>query len=217
MSATQTLADGRDRRNSTTWSAFEGESARAEKTYFDESRGVQVVKLYSGDCYVASSENEMLVTILGSCVAACIRDPLIGIGGMNHFLLPDAGEGSISDASRYGAFAMEELINGILKKGGRKDRLEVKVFGGANVINNSQMIGDRNCRFVRDFLRREGLEIKSEDLGGTYPRRINYYPGIGKVMMRQLQRKEDLSIVRDEQKFSKTITKKPVGGDVELF
>ncbi len=189
------------------------------KRSFDPKTGMQVVKIFSGDWYVSTEKNEMLTTILGSCVSACIRDTALNIGGMNHFLLPgdDTMVAEHSDAARYGLFAMESLINGILKAGGQKNRLEVKVFGGGNVINNSTKIGSKNASFIRNFLRQEGYRIVSEDLEGDYPRRINYFPETGKVMMRKLHRKEDFRVVDEEARFSKSITVKPVEGDIDLF
>ena len=181
--------------------------------------GYQTIKIFSGDWHVSTKPKEMLATILGSCVSACIRDPIAGIGGMNHFLLP--GDDSIvtqaSDAARYGVFAMESLINGILKAGGRKDRLEVKVFGGGNVINNSQKIGSKNASFIREFLRNEGLKITSEDLEGDLPRRLHYFPDTGRVMMMKLHRKDDLRVLEDETRYRKTIAAKPIEGDIDLF
>ena len=112
---------------------------------------------------------------------------------------------------------MESLINGILKAGGQKHRLEVKVFGGGNVINNSARIGSKNAKFIRDFLRKEGFRITSEDLEGDHPRRLHYFPDTGKVMMRLLKRKEDMVVVEEEARYTKQITTKPVEGDIELF
>lgn len=187
--------------------------------HFDAANGYQVVKLFSGDYYVSTSSGEMLATILGSCVSACVRDPVAGIGGMNHFLLP--GEGNCisqnGEATRYGTFAMESLINGILKAGGRKDRLEVKVFGGGNVINNSARIGSKNAAFIRSYLEKEGLPIVSEDLEGDLPRRIHYFPETGRVLMRKLHRKEDLRIVEEEAKYSKSLAAGPIEGEIDLF
>lgn len=189
------------------------------KRTFDASTGKHVVKIFSGDFYVSTQPDEMLATILGSCVAACVRDPVARIGGMNHFLLPgnDSMVATASDAARYGMFAMESLINGILKAGGRKDRLEFKVFGGGNVINNSARIGSKNAQFIRDFLKREGFKITSEDLEGDQPRRIHYYPDTGKVMMRKLNRKEDMLVVEEETRYTRQISSKPVEGDIDLF
>jgi chemotaxis protein CheD len=179
----------------------------------------QVVQIFSGDWHVSTQPKEVLVTILGSCVAACIRDPIAKVGGMNHFLLPGSElvVPELSDAARYGVYAMESLINGLLKAGALKSRLEVKIFGGGNVINNSQKIGSKNAAFVRHFLENEGLPIASEDLEGDLPRRIHYYPDTGKVMMRKLVRKEDLKVVEEEARYSKSIVIKPVEGDVDLF
>lgn len=188
------------------------------KRVYDARENLNVVKIFSGDWYV-TRENEMLTTILGSCVSACIRDPYAHVGGMNHFLLPgeEGMANHASDAARYGVFAMESLINGLLKAGGRKDRFEVKVFGGGNVINNSARIGSKNAEFIRAFLQKEGYRIAAEDLEGDYPRRINYYPATGKLMLRQLRRREDLHVVEEETRYKREIVKKPVEGDIELF
>lgn len=192
------------------------------RRYFDEVQEYTVVKVFSGECYIADKPGEMMVTILGSCVAACIRDPEMGIGGMNHFLLPGGDShaekmAKTDAANRYGSYAMEELINGLLSRGAKRNRLEIKLFGGGNVIDSSAMIGDKNVRFVRQFLRNEGLPIATENLGGDLPRRIHYYPDTGKVMMRTLQRKSDMRIVAEEKKYAEKITKKEVEGDIELF
>ncbi len=190
-----------------------------KKSEYDPATDTYVVKIFSGEWYVSTKPSEVLVTILGSCVSACVRDPFTGVGGMNHFLLP--GDESMitqtSDAARYGVFAMESLINGILKEGGRKDRLEVKVFGGGNVINNSAKIGSKNAAFIRTFLDKEGYKIASEDLEGDLPRRIHYFPETGKVMMRKLRRKEDQVVVEEEARYSKKIITKPVEGSIDLF
>ncbi|MFW0777078.1 MAG: chemoreceptor glutamine deamidase CheD [Rickettsiales bacterium] len=191
-----------------------------ERRGADRDNSVEVVKLISGDYYVTNKPNQMIVTILGSCVAACMRDPVLKIGGMNHFLLPATEDQSVRDSSesaRYGAYAMEQVINGIIKLGGHKNRLEVKVFGGGNVINSSAMIGSRNVAFVRKFLKDEGLKIANEDLGDTYPRRLRYYPDTGKVMLMKLRRKEDMAVINEEKKFVSTLKSKPIEGDIELF
>ena len=189
------------------------------KRVFDAGEKCEIIKIFSGDWYVSTRSGEMLSTILGSCVAACIRDPIANVGGMNHFLLPgdNVMDGNAGDAARYGVFAMESLINGILKVGGQKHRLEIKVFGGGNVINNSARIGSKNAKFIRDFLHKEGFSIASEDLEGDLPRRINYYPDTGKVMMRLLRRKEDMVVMEEEARYTKQLATKPVEGEIELF
>lgn len=139
--------------------------------YWDRQRKLYAAKILPGQYYV-TTQDELIVTVLGSCVSACIRDPAMGIGGMNHFMLPLGADSSKlmsrnSDATRYGNFAMEKLINDILKNGGRRDYLEIKVFGGGKVIQHMTEtdIGGRNIRFVREFLATEGFSIASEDLG----------------------------------------------------
>ncbi|MBI1274830.1 chemoreceptor glutamine deamidase CheD [bacterium] len=187
------------------------------KRFHDAKEGIDVVKIFSGDWYVTKN-CEMLATILGSCVAACIRDPIAHVGGMNHFLLPgDENTAVLSDAARYGVFAMESLINGILKAGGRKDRLEIKVFGGGNVINNSARIGSKNAAFIRSFLSKEGFTIASQDLEGDYPRRVHYYPQTGKALVRALKRREDMAVVQEEARYTRSINAKPIEGNIELF
>lgn len=192
------------------------------RRYYDQNLEKTIVKLMTGDCYVTSEPNEMLVTILGSCISACMRDPVAGIGGMNHFLLPGKNTENISKgdpeySTRFGAFAMEELINKILKLGGKKERLEVKLFGGGNVIDNSAMIGTKNTTFAKQFLQNEGLKITSEDVGGDYPRRIHYFPDTGKLMMRKLKRRDDLRIVEEEKRYEDKLVHKTEKTDVELF
>lgn len=188
------------------------------RKFYDTREGVNVVKIFAGDWHVSGSDNEILATILGSCVSACIRDPIARIGGMNHFLLPgEDTDSQLSDSARYGVFAMESLINGILKAGGQKHRFEVKVFGGGNVINNSARIGSKNASFIRDFLRKEGFRIVSEDLEGEHPRSLHYYPATGKVMLRHLRRKDDILVAEEEAKYKKAIISNPIESNIELF
>ena len=199
-----------------------GESVRdyylRNKRVTDPETGQTFVKIHSGDCYVTAEPNEVLVTILGSCIAVCVRDPVAQVGGMNHFLLPgdEKGTGLTSAGARYGVNAMEQLINAVLKAGGRKDRLEIKVFGGGNVIRTSSPIGTKNAVFIREFLFREGFRITAQDLEGELPRRIHYYPTTGKVMLRKLRRREDL-LVAEEEKRTQMQLKQTIEGDIDLF
>lgn len=208
-------------RRSETESIQTGDYYDGHRRYYDQNFGLTVVKLFSGDCYATASPDEMIVTILGSCIAACIRDPVAGISGMNHFLLPGipgAGMGEkTSDAARYGAFAMEQLINKLIGLGARKDRLEVKLFGGANVTDSSAMIGSKNVAFAKDFTKKEGYTLIANDLGGDMPRRIHYFSADGRVMMRKLKRREDNRIMAVESAYESTLITKPVEGSIELF
>ena len=172
------------------------------------------MQLTQGDAYVTDSEEEVLTTVLGSCIAACIRDPLAGVGGMNHFLLPE-GTASGRDAQRYGVFAMELLINELLKRGGQRGRFEAKLFGGANVIAALSDVGSRNVSFARQFLADEGIRFVGGDTGGSHARRIQYWPHSGRV--------RQLAIVGDTKKIVerevKDVARKSetAGNDVELF
>lgn len=133
------------------------------------------VHVVQGDHAVSVREpGTVLTTVLGSCVAACVRDPLTGIGGMNHFLLP--GNSATQDDVRYGVHAMEILINAVLREGAARERLEVKLFGGARMLDGVNDIGGANARFATDFLANEGLRHAGGSLGGNSARRIQYWP-----------------------------------------
>ncbi len=200
------------------------EDSRPTSRYWDNSLGAFVVKVLPGDHYVSQAEDETITTVLGSCVAACIRDPVAKIGGMNHFMLPGeargAGNGSWGGANnemRYGQSAMERLINDLLRSGATRDRLEVKLFGGANVMNSSMRIGDANADFVTSFMRAEGLAIAAQDLGGVLARRINYFPLTGRVFRLELRRQPDVEVFSEELSYRDRLRGQDVGGSVELF
>jgi chemotaxis protein CheD len=156
------------------------------KRIWNESYSTYTARLNPGQYYVTKS-NEGIYTILGSCVSACIRDRVIGIGGMNHFMLPGShGEGSwkaagLGAATRYGNVAMEHLINEILKNGGSRKNLEVKLFGGGRIIMNMLDVGLRNIAFARDYIETEKLHVTSEDLGDVFPRLVE----IGRASCRE--------------------------------
>jgi chemotaxis protein CheD len=182
----------------------------------------QVFKLLPGD-YFVTRRDEVLTTVLGSCVAACIRDPVAGVGGMNHFMLPAAGRdsgawgGSGGNANRYGVFAMESLINALLKFGAQRERLEVKLFGGAAVIPGMSDVGARNLDFVRQFLTTEGLPVVAASVGDVTPRRVNYFPRTGEVLLRRLRLAGRDSLAARERSYLDRLASEPVCGEVELF
>jgi chemotaxis protein CheD len=140
---------------------------------------IERIHITQGECRVAALPNQVLCTLLGSCVAACIRDPVAAVGGLNHFLLP--GEGENSRAIRYGVNAMELLINSLLAMGARRERLEAKLFGGARMLETVSNIGDQNAAFARDFLMREGIRVTGGSLGGVLARRIEFWPVSGRL------------------------------------
>lgn len=191
--------------------------------YYDSRFGATILKVLPGDYRMSHASDEILATVLGSCVSACIRNPRSGFGGMNHFMLPTGQDpsswGGLEAAFRYGNFAMEKLINEVLKSGCSKKDLEIKLFGGANVSSILSDVGERNIKFVRQYMANEGLKISAEDLGGEKPRRIHYCPADGKVQRLFLKRVDDKQIVgREETKYRNTIVQaKHETGDVELF
>ncbi len=181
-------------------------------------------RILPGEYYVTKSA-EGVATTLGSCISACIRDKVSGIGGMNHFMLP-ATAGSDPDAykatglgaaTRYGNFAMEHLINEIMKNGGRRENLEVKVFGGGRIMEKMTDVGKRNIAFVRDYLAAEGLAVVAEDVGDIYPRQVIYFPDTGRAKVKRLRSLHNNTIASEELKYVGSIVDKPVSGDIELF
>jgi len=163
----------------------------AVKRYWDTAHEIYLARILPGEYYV-TIRNELIATMLGSCVSACIRDTQTGVGGMNHFMLPTT-EKSISDPgeckkklSRYGSIAMEHMISDILLHGGHRGNLEVKLFGGGSVLQSATDVGAGNIEFARDYLSDVGLTVTSEDLGGTFPRKILYFPTSGRVLMRKM-------------------------------
>jgi chemotaxis protein CheD len=179
-------------------------------------------RLLPGEYYV-TVHDEGVYTTLGSCISACIRDRVSGIGGMNHFMLPASGDAggwkstSLSAATRYGNFAMEHLINVIMKNGGKRQNLEVKVFGGGRILANMTDVGMRNIEFVRDYLHTEGLSVVAEDVGSIYPRMVVYFPATGKVRVKRLRSLHNNTIAEQETRYLSSIETKPVSGDIELF
>lgn len=192
------------------------------KRAWNDSYDAYAARLMPGQYYV-TLRDEGIYTTLGSCISACIRDRVAGIGGMNHFMLPVSSDRSdwksagLSVIHRYGNFAMEHLINDILKNGGKRQNLEVKVFGGGRIIANMTDVGMRNINFVRDYIQTEGLKIVSEDVGDVYPRMVVYFPATGKVRVKRLRSMHNNIIIEEEFKYLNTIETKPVSGDIELF
>jgi len=194
--------------------------------YWDRRLNLPAAKILPGECYV-SEVGEMIVTVLGSCIASCIRDRRLGLGGMNHFMLPvqnsDRGierASLVNSALCYGNWAMEFLINEILKRGGRRENLEVKVFGGGRVLAGMTNIdiGARNVDFVFDFLAKEKLSVVAQDVGNDYPRKVLYFPDTGAVKLKKLRSRANDTIEMREKAYMESMAKKPaVGGDVELF
>lgn len=188
--------------------------------YFDRTFDRDAAKILPGEFYF-TAKDMMIVTVLGSCVSACLRDRVNGVGGMNHFMLPDSGDadGPVSASTRYGTYAMEVLINELLKAGARRENLEAKVFGGGNVLRGLTVmnVGERNARFVREYLHAESIRIVAEDLNDIHPRKVYFFPRSGKVLVRKLRQLNNNTLVNREQDYASRLQTGDVTGSVDLF
>lgn len=193
------------------------------RRFHEPATGCVSVKLLPGE-YYASLQDEVITTVLGSCVSACIHDPEVGVGGMNHFMLPEPGSNGgrwgntlAGRSARYGSDAMEQLVNAVLKAGGMRQRLQVKIFGGGCVLARMTDIGKRNIQFVRRYLEAEGLPLAAEDVGGVRPRQIRFYPQTGRTQVRRLGDTADPELADRERVYLKQLANDPIKGGVELF
>jgi len=190
------------------------------QTSIDPAEGITIIRILPGEFYV-TKENERVETVLGSCISACVRDPIAGVGGMNHFMLPvdknKKGNSELSDANRYGNYAMENLVNALLGLGAKRERLEFKLFGGGRIMSSMTNVGWYNIGFAFDYIYTEGFKIVSQDIGDIYPRKVLYYPTSGRVRVRRLNAMHNQSLADEENRYINTIEATPVEGDVELF
>jgi len=194
------------------------------KRYWDPACDRWSAKILPGEFFVTRSD-EAITTVLGSCIAACIRDPAVRIGGMNHFMLPEdnsVGKSSWLDgpgalSTRYGSYAMESLINELMKLGARRERFEVKLFGGGKILSSMTDVGQKNIMFAKHFLQIEGFKVAAEDVGDVCPRRVMYFPATGVVMLKRLRALDVVEIAQRENNYRSTITTKSADADVELF
>ena len=177
------------------------------------------IHVIQGEYKVSSDPDVVLCTILGSCVAACMRDPVAGVGGLNHFLLPgNVGSGATgTEASRSGVHLMELLINGLLKAGARRDRLEAKIIGGAKTIATFSNIGEQNAAFAQQFLKDEGIKIVGINVGGDNGRKLEYWPVSGRARQIPLTGAETQKTVAREQSVPKPEVRKPAETSIEFF
>ncbi len=191
----------------------------ATNRYYDRHFDSEAAKILPGEYFVTDS-GMLLVTVLGSCVAACIRDTKTGMGGMNHFMLPDdGGRETVGASARYGTYAMEVLINHLLKMGARRNSLEAKVFGGGAVMASlaSSNVGTRNAEFVLNYLKVEKIPIVAKDLLDSYPRKVYYFPDTGRVMVKKLHRVHNETLFTREKDYKDRLSGAKVEGDIELF
>ncbi len=200
-----------------------GASGEARTFYFERAFGRNAVKVLPGEFFVAG-EDIVLSTLLGSCVSACMWDPAMRVGGMNHFMLPgssgpgESAAGPTALAGRYGAFAMEQLINALIKRGARRENLRAKLFGGGQVMRNfiAINIGERNAEFVIGFLRTEGIRVVSRDLLDVHARRVAFFPCTGRALCRKLAQPDE-SLIAAERQYTDRLAARGVSGEIELF
>ena len=190
--------------------------------YFDRKFSCEAAKILPGE-YFATDKDMLLVTVLGSCVAACLRDTRVGIGGMNHFMLPRSSEQDFSNpvsmSARYGTYAMEILINQLIKMGGARHHMEAKVFGGGNVLRGftANNIGESTASFVTEYLEAEGIRIVAEDMLGVHPRKIYYFPQTGRVLVKKIRELHNHTIVERESEYNLRLRNADMSGEIEIF
>ena len=193
------------------------QSGEASFFFYDAHFQNEAVKVLPGEFFVYD-EDILILTTLGSCIAACLWDREKRIGGMNHFLLPDGGNQS-GDSGRYGSFAMELLIGELVKRGATRATMEAKVFGGGSVISgmNSINVGERNTRFVLDYLRTERITVVSKDVLDIYPRKVCFLPASGKAMVKRLASANTEALAAQERAAASRALPAASSGSVDLF
>lgn len=189
--------------------------------YYDPKFSSQAVKVLPGEYYATKGE-EMIVTVLGSCVSVCLRDRYTGVGGLNHFLLPhdrSTANTPLNDSARYGVYAMELLINHLLKLGAHRNHLEAKIFGGGNVIKDMTFakVGERNVNFILSHLKQEGIPIVARDLLDNYPRKVHFFPHSGRVLLKKIKSLHNATLIEREKGYLRQVEYKPISGEVDLF
>ncbi|WP_374519851.1 chemoreceptor glutamine deamidase CheD [Hydrogenophaga sp.] len=184
--------------------------------YYDPHFQQIAVKVLPGEYYV-TTEDLVIMTVLGSCIAACIWDPRVRVGGMNHFMLP---EGGADAGGRYGSYAMELLINEMMKLGARREYMQAKVFGGGQVMQSftTMNVGERNTQFVLDYLQTERIAVVSKDVLDIHPRKVCYFPATGKAMVKRLAHSHPETLETQERRGSAALmAKSTAGGSIDLF
>lgn len=183
--------------------------------YADHHFQYDAVKVLPGEYYV-SNEDLVVMTVLGSCIAACIWDGKARTGGMNHFMLPEGEDGS----GRYGSYAMELLINEMLKLGARRETMQAKVFGGGQVMAGftTMNVGERNTKFVLDYLATERIPVVSQDVLDIHPRKVCFFPVTGKALVKRLAHSHPETLAVEERKGNAaSVAKSTAGGSIDLF
>ena len=187
----------------------------ARFSYYESRFQKHAIKVQPGE-FCVTHDDVVLITVLGSCVSACIRDPLLHVGGMNHFMLP---ESESATSARYGGYAMELLLNELFKRGAARERLEAKVFGGGNVLRGfgHNTVGNANVAFVRAYLEAERIPIAAEDLSGIHARKVCYFPRSGRALVAVPENKLVTAELASERAYGHRLRHEQPAGDIELF
>ena len=193
------------------------EREQEARSYLDTRIGARVISVVVGDCVVSAEPDVVITTTLGSCVATCLFDPEAGIGGMNHFLLADSADDRLSASARYGGAAMEQLINRMLGRTGRRDRLRAKIFGGGAINGFNSSVGNNNVEFVMSYLAYEGIPTISWDVGGTQARGVRFFPVGGRTQRRLLGSAGTNDVMQSEASFAAKLRSTKIEGEIELF
>ncbi len=191
----------------------------SRELYYDSYFGIHAAKIGPGELY-ASKRNIVIVTVLGSCVSVCLMDPVSRIGGMNHFMLPERSDSAtlLSEPARYGAHAMEMLINNLLSMGAQRGRLEAKVFGAGRVLPGMTDVGARNSKFAMDYLERERIPLRAQDVGGNHARKVYMFVETGRVLVKEIMQLRNDTVLSRERAYAVEIARKRItSGDIELF
>lgn len=192
-------------------------AGQARFFYMDNHFHYAAVKVLPGEYYV-TSDDVLLVTVLGSCIAACVWDSVARVGGMNHFMLPDSEGGESS--GRYGSYAMELLINEMMQLGARRETMQAKVFGGGRVMAGltTMNIGEKNTDFVLSYLEAERIPVVSQDVLDIHPRKVCFFPVTGKALVKRLAHSHpEVLVVEERRGNAATLAQKTSGGSVDLF
>lgn len=185
--------------------------------YWEPRWKCHTVKIKPGEFYV-SDKSLVIGTVLGSCISACIYDSTLGIGGMNHFMLPSTGTERDQERSlRYGLYAMEQLINELLKQGCSYDNLKIKLTGGGDMLPGMRSIGKQNIRFILNYINDEDLKLISSDLGGHQARRVAFFPAEGRMLVSKLSKLNDQIILKEERSYSQNVDRLLDDSDIEIF
>jgi chemotaxis protein CheD len=188
-------------------------------SYLDRNFQLPAAKIGPGEVY-ATQRDMVIVTVLGSCVSACLRDPQTNVGGMNHFMLPYQAadsQGPLSESARYGAYAMELLVNHLLSLGANRDRIQAKVFGAGRIVPGMSDVGARNADFALEYLQRERIPVVAKDLGREEASKVYFFPRSGRVLVKRLKQLPNDTVMRRERLYAEKLHSLVKGKPADLF